>query len=327
MTFGGRAGARLAGIDRLFFVRSNDNECEIKYMFLGSITGIICNYFIIRKKFILAFSALISIVFLCSSAFAQCKTDVECKDDRICVAGECVSPQPPSQSQASAAMSETQSQAVSNIPNTSSPTYYPNTYQSNPYQLQQPQVVYRRPLSRGWAIPGGALGVVFSGVTLGLEIKSEIERENDISMAYGGATLGVMGLWTPLVFAAAKSARNGDPRVRGVVGLRITGWVTYGLAWASGVSLIAMGLAEVTALPGYIAATTAVGVASILCMSIDAFVSGAQAGRAIRQDAAAAIFPALPWALWEYFKEFARYSSSPSPCYIEEGLFFGGRPL
>lgn len=94
-------------------------------------------------------------------------------------------------------MSETQSQAVSNIPNTSSPTYYPNTYQSNPYQLQQPQVVYRRPLSRGCAIPGGDLGIVFSGVTLGLGIKSEIESEADNdseSIAFGAVATAVVAV-------------------------------------------------------------------------------------------------------------------------------------
>lgn len=236
-----------------------------------------------KKRIVLAFLVMMSALLVSSAAFAQCSTDMECKGDRICVAGECVSPQP--------AASAAEAQVVSNPP----PAYYPDTYQNtqntayqtNPYQLQQPQLAYRRPLSRGWAIPGGALGIVFSGVALGLGLKSEIEREDDISMVYGGAATAVVALWTPLVFAAAKSARNGDPRVRGVVGLRITGWVTYGLTLACAVSLIALGLAEVTAPPGYITATTVFGVASILSMSIDAFVSGAQASRAIRQDAAA----------------------------------------
>ena len=236
------------------------------------------------NRVIVAVLTAVTAMMFSLGAFAQCSTDIECKGDRICVSGECVSPQAPPAPTLGA--SETQQNNITD-PSIHSYQNSPPAYTS-PYQLQQPQVVYRRPLSRGWAIPGGALGVVFSGVALGLGIKSEIEREDPISMAYGGAVLGVMGLWTPLVFAAAKSARNGDPRVRGVVGLRITGWVTYGLAWASGISLIAMGLAEVTPPPGYIAATVAIGVASILCMSIDAFVSGAQAGRAIRQDAAAA---------------------------------------
>lgn len=46
-----------------------------------------------------------------------------------------------------------------------------------------------------------------------------------------------------------------------------------------------MGLADVTVPDGYILVPTIMGVASILFMSIDAFVSGAQASRAIHQEA------------------------------------------
>ncbi|GEM_PF-2031127 len=240
-----------------------------------------------KKRIVLALLVMMSALLVSSAAFAQCSTDMECKGDRICVAGECVSPQP--------AASAAEAQVVSNPP----PAYYPDTYQNtqntayqtNPYQLQQPQLAYRRPLSRGWAIPGGALGIVFSGLTLGFGLKSEIEscdNNGDAAIAWGAAATGILAVWTPVVFAAGKSARrSGDPRVRGVAGLRVTGWVTYGVTLASAVVLLGLGLADVTVPDGYILLPTIMGTASILCMSIDAFVSGAQASRAIRQDAAA----------------------------------------
>ena len=242
-------------------------------------------------KIVFPLLALLSVLLMSSSAFAQCKTDVECKGDRICVAGECVSPQPAPSPAVSASETPQAAPDPYQYHQPPPPPPPPSAY-GNPYQLREPQVVYRRPLSRGWAIPGGALGIVFSGVALGLGIKSEIENEagnGGSSMAFGAAATGILAVWTPVVFAAGKSARrSGDPRVRGVAGLRVTGWVTYGLTLASAVVMLAMGLADVEVPDGYILVSTISGVASVLFMSIDAFVSGAQASRAIRQDAAAA---------------------------------------
>ena len=316
----------------------------------GGYINTLCEQFI-KKYLILVISSLIIVLFICPAAFAQCKTDMECKGDRICISGECVSPQ--LQMQAPPMGSP---QIISNTPVQYSPTYYPppypNTYQSNPYQLREPQMVYRRPLSKGWAIPGGILGVIFSGAVLAFGSVSAIGfamdwSDNLSAVILGPTTALLVAIGTPIVFAAAKSARNGDFRIRGMKGLRITGWVTYGLTLASALSLFVMGFADITVNGGHIAATTVLGVASILCMSIDAFVSGAQAKRAIHQDAMSnqhaenrkqfqwtvaaapvvtlpAAFPALPWALWAYFKEFARSPASPSPYYIEEGLFVWG---
>lgn len=156
----------------------------------------------------------------------------------------------------------------------------------DPYQLREPVIrsPYRRPLSRGWAIPGGVLGIVFGGISLGLTAVSEDIREDDEAMIWGGAATVLFAIWTPLVAKAARSARNGDPRVRGLVGMRVLGWIAYGGTLANAIVLLSLGLAEVTPSEGHIIATGILGFASILCMSIDAFVSGAQAGRALRED-------------------------------------------
>ena len=179
-------------------------------------------------------------------------------------------------------------------------------------------MVYRRPLSKGWAIPGGIVGIVLSGTTMGLgtaaeiyakKVKNVIDEETDkegdidwydvvhdhrhfkqnrkLSFIFGGISVGMTALGTPLVFLAGKSARNGDPRVRGMMGLRITSWIAYGLSLAVGVlgESLAIGPSHGYLALGVMASSAALGMVSILCMSLDAFISGVQASRAIRQDA------------------------------------------
>jgi hypothetical protein len=173
-------------------------------------------------------------------AHAQCSTDMDCKGDRICVNGACRSPA------------------------TAPPTAAPGA----------PQNVFADP---GWSQGAGILGFVAAGGTLLLAIAAEITKEDQIpSLPIGiGATL-LMGVATPVVAVGAGSAR-GSGKVDGMLGMRIAGWIAYGLSLSDAVVLIGLGLAEVTPPGGIITLVGVLGGAGLIFHALDAMASGSEA--------------------------------------------------
>jgi hypothetical protein len=85
-----------------------------------------------------------------------------------------------------------------------------------------------------------------------------------------------MGVATPVVAVGAGSAR-GSGKVDGMLGMRIAGWIAYGLSLSDAVVLIGLGLAEVTPPGGIITLVGVLGGAGLIFHALDAMASGSEA--------------------------------------------------
>jgi hypothetical protein len=142
-------------------------------------------------------------------------------------------------------------------------------------------VTPERPLSDGWALGGGIMGLVTVAPFTGLGIAAALTNEDTIpSVPLGGSATVLAAIVSPLVFGSGRSARRGA-MVRGVVGLRVTGWVSYGLCLGNAIVMIALGLSDVFVPSWEIVLATVIGDISLISFSIDALVSHKQAKRAI----------------------------------------------
>jgi hypothetical protein len=198
-----------------------------------------------------------------TAAFAQCTKDTDCKGDRVCLAGSCAAP-------------------------TSGAAFGGDSRPFNP-----------RPVRSGWASGAGALGIASGVLVLGLSVGSEFTSSDELvpSLPLGITATVLLGAMGPVVAGGGASAR-GDGRVEGLLGLRVGGWVAYGLAMANAVALIGLGVADISPPEGQITATGALGMASLVCFSIDAFASGAQARRlALQSTTQAAPAPEVSWGV------------------------------
>jgi hypothetical protein len=80
---------------------------------------------------------------------------------------------------------------------------------------------------------------------LGLAIGSEVTRDEQIPSLPLGATATVLfAAAVPVIMAGGRSARR-HGCVRGNLGLRVGGWVVYGLALADAAILVALGANEI----------------------------------------------------------------------------------
>jgi hypothetical protein len=86
----------------------------------------------------------------------------------------------------------------------------------------------------------------------------------------------------PIVAAGAGSARNGG-RAPGAVGARVVGWILYGLTLASAIVSVGLGLMEISVPISLIVILGVSGVLSTLFMSLDAFITAAQA-KALKEE-------------------------------------------
>jgi hypothetical protein len=129
----------------------------------------------------------------------------------------------------------------------------------------------------GWARGAAILGFIATPVVLGLGIASAAKHKDQwTAIGLGAGATGVTGVVVPIVAVGGGSARK-NPRVNGVLALRIVGWITYGLVMADATALIAMGVAEVDPGMGPIVAGTALAGVSLISMSIDAIAGASEA--------------------------------------------------
>ncbi len=242
-------------------------------------------------------------------AHAQCSKDTDCKGDRVCIAGQCadvvraqpaapppvpaaqpqpppvyVQPQPPPPPMPPPAPvyvappappPPAPGQPVNVIVNNNPPMAQPMPqYQ---YQLQQPSLERKKPKA-GWALGAGIVGLVFGGITLGLTGASEATKDELVpSMPLGGAALVLSIIMIPVTASGGTSARRGTD-LRGVVPLRVLGWVFYAGMIVTGVVTISLAAATEKEPPdGLIMSIGGVAALSYLFFAIDDFVSFAQA--------------------------------------------------
>jgi hypothetical protein len=181
--------------------------------------------------------------FSIQTSYGQCSRDVDCKGDRICVNGECVEPEKSSESKPSGSEQSVMKAATA-----------------------------------GWARGAAITGYVCAPIILGLGLSSAITTGGDASLALGISAFSVGVIALPIIAVGGASARSGS-NVRGSMGLRIPGYITYGLALANGGVLVALGIADakISAVP--IITCSALGAIGCVLMATDALISSGQAKR------------------------------------------------
>jgi len=133
------------------------------------------------------------------------------------------------------------------------------------------------PADTGWARTGGYVGItatVLLGIAgIGL---AATEGDTDAGLGIGIAATLAGGVMIPVTAAGGGSARS-NPSVLGAPGLRLAGWIAYGLALADALVLIGLNVAEVYVSAAVGISVAVLGMASAIGMSIDAFASASQA--------------------------------------------------
>jgi hypothetical protein len=194
-------------------------------------------------------AALLAAATLPLAAAAQCKSDVDCKGNRICVRGECVDAAP------------------APVPPTAAPTAIPV------YRLAQPMDAP----DAGWGRTGGYVGLLGGAATLGLALVAEgMNGDGKDATALGGLAIALGS------FSAAM-AGLGSSSVRGVehsTALRVVGWVAFGLALGDAVVLVAT--PDVKKPSGLITSVGVLALVGVTSLSIEAIMSSGEAETAAR---------------------------------------------
>jgi len=124
-------------------------------------------------------------------------------------------------------------------------------------------------------------GIVSGLGVLGLAAASEATKEDQVpSLPLGVGATVLVAVSGPVTAVGAASARRGGGVV-GAQGVRIAGWIGYGLTLLDATTLIFLGLAEVEPIDGIILSVGLLGASSLACFSTDAFISASQANAAI----------------------------------------------
>jgi hypothetical protein len=177
----------------------------------------------------------ISAVILCSlssQTTLACQSDMECKGDRVCDAGQCVVP-------------TTANSATS--PDWKAPPAADAT----------------------WARQASLIGYVGAAATLGLAVGSYSSFDDQgTSIALGGVATLVAGIAGPIAASGGTSARTqgafGNPV------LQSSGWVAYTLSMLNAVTLIALSVADVAAEPWLTLTTGSMGAMGLVFFAMDA---------------------------------------------------------
>lgn len=241
---------------------------------------------------------LFALALVCGSllaSVASAQTCVpSCRDGYMCHQGQCISACNPSCGPeerctgagvcAPASVSNVQSMPVPPPPPPSSDRYAPVEEERPALEPSGVSAVRELP---GWALGGAILGFVAAPLILGLSIGSAATTGELVpSLPLGALATVVFGITVPLIAGAGGSARNGTG-VNGAVGLRVVGWILYGITL--GLAVVAVVLGVTTEIPAPIILGLG-GAAFLSCvfMSIDALVSRSQAKDAVERNRARA---------------------------------------
>jgi hypothetical protein len=149
-----------------------------------------------------------------------------------------------------------------------------------PAPLTPPLKVYpsgrlRREPRTGWAIGAGVTGLFAAATTLGLAIGAETVRSRESGLgAFALTSLSslVAIIMVPIVATGGSAARR-DSSIRGLEGLRIFGWILYGVGIAVGLASFITPITKDGAPPGLLTSAGALFATSALFISIDDFAS------------------------------------------------------
>jgi len=197
----------------------------------------------ISKRWLLL--ALVAFTFLPGLAHAGCQNDRDCKGARICVAEECVD----SESEPSTRLDA-------------------GTDRDDLRFARTRRGGSMRAMGAGWTLLGFGTALGLGAVSTGLAGVYSPTPE-----ALGGGSILFLGVGGPLASISGSAARRGLRRL-GVrptgPGLRIAGWITYGVAMAGGLGAVAAGLSGSGSLAAGIGAVPLLsGITSIVLFEVD----------------------------------------------------------
>ncbi len=219
-------------------------------------------------------------------AGADCTRSADCAEPLRCRARVCTDP---------VARSAPSQRAPTQIPqNPPAPQYQPSPqYQAAPQQQPYPPDPAQRTFvappraAPGWAFAGAILGFASMVPIAALAIASEATKAHRLPAIPIGATATVLvASIAPVVAVAGSSAREPfRDQVRGILALRVLGWISYGAVLAQATVLIATGAATITPPDGLIVSTGLVGLGALALFAADALVSRGQAQQRVQQGA------------------------------------------
>jgi hypothetical protein len=149
----------------------------------------------------------------------------------------------------------------------------------------------------GWAPRAAILGYVSAGFVAATGSTAIFVDEQAVSIPLGSAALLDLIITAPFVAAGAASARQGTGAT-GSRGLRIAGWIGYGLAIANGAAMIGRGAAgddvsQVESIP-----TVVLGTFTLVAFAYDAMLSAQEVRTQARRGPARAVTwtPRISWS-------------------------------
>jgi hypothetical protein len=201
-------------------------------------------------------------------AAAQCRADNDCKGERICVGGACVDPP------------QRQTPAAETPPPPPPP---PPAYAAPPAVGPEESGASAVREIPGWALGGAIWSFVAAGAVAGLAAGSAVTAGNFVpSISMGATATVIFGLTLPLVALSSSSVRNGA-RVEGSLGLRIAGWVLYGLTMVNAVVAIVLGIVAEVPWP-VIAVLGVLGVTGLTLVGVEALLARSQAAELVERN-------------------------------------------
>jgi len=250
-----------------------------------------------------------AILFWPATVRAQCAKDTDCKGDRVCRMGACedptpVQPVPPVAAPGYAPAGPTAAPGPAGYPPPTGsapqpaptnaappPGYYPPPAPPPGYYppagpaYGAPPTGYTAPAGGpptsvqadpGWAAGAATYGIISGVAVLALAIGAEATKADEIpATPMGGVATALFAASVPIVAIGGSSART-HPAVTGSLGLRIAGWISYGVALADAAYLLSQsGKSEPD--DGLILSVGLLGAASMACFVVDARISAAQA--------------------------------------------------
>jgi hypothetical protein len=151
---------------------------------------------------------------------------------------------------------------------------------ASPIAVVEGAGVIRPATARSAGILGIATAVVVGGLTTAIVINDD----DDLGIPLGIAATAIGGVGIPLVAMRASSARAGNAAM-GAPGMRLTGWVIYGLAMTDAVVLLGIAMSDGDVPAPLAGSVGLLGVTSAVFMTYDAFETAKQA-RALQLRAA-----------------------------------------
>ncbi len=154
-------------------------------------------------------------------------------------------------------------------PTAATPTAWPASAPSMPGESGEP-------VSSSGARVGGVVGLISGALFLALSVGSEITSAHPIpSIPLGASATVLHAIDVPLV-AWSGSALRRRTGVPGVLGLRVVGWLFYGLTLADAAVLLALGALNIQPPTGTIAGAGVSGFISSVFISADALATAQQ---------------------------------------------------